>query len=227
MKLVIFDVDGTIVDSQHMIVAAMSRAFVAHGLAVPARDEILSIVGLSLVEAVGRLVNDHPDVPVAEVAAAYKEAFFALRADGATAEPLYDGALATIAALRQRDDVVLALATGKSRRGVAHLIDRHGLAGVFASIQTADDHPSKPDPAMVRAACAETGIAPARAVMIGDTVFDITMGRTAGARTLGVAWGYHAVADLEAAGADLIIERYDRLVAAVDRLLPPSSGTAP
>lgn len=219
MKLVIFDVDGTIVDSQHMIVAAMTRAFEAHGLVVPPRDEILSIVGLSLVQAVGQLVDHHPDVPVEVVAGAYKDAFFSLRAAGTTAEPLYDGAFETLQALQARDDVVLAIATGKSRRGVAQLIEHYGLHGLFASIQTADDHPSKPDPAMILAACAETGLAPSQAVMIGDTVFDITMARAAGARALGVAWGYHEVADLQRAGADLVIDRYDRLIAAVDRLL--------
>jgi phosphoglycolate phosphatase len=218
LQLVIFDVDGTLVDSQNMIVAAQREAFAACGLEPPSRARALSIVGLSLPEAFTALVG--ADGPVDALSAAYKDAFGRLRADPASEEPLFPGAQALIARLAARTDVLLGIATGKSRRGVAHILDRHGWRAVFATIQTADDAPSKPDPTMLRQAMAETGIAPEAAIMIGDTSFDMGMAKAAGVRPVGVAWGYHPVAALREAGADTIIDTFE----AFDPLL--ASGAA-
>jgi phosphoglycolate phosphatase len=114
------------------------------------------------------------------------------------------------------------MATGKSRRGVNRLFDREGWHKDFATVQTADDHPSKPHPSMLLGAMQETGVAPARTVMIGDTSYDIEMARAAGARAIGVAWGYHTVAELAAAGADAIVERFEDLPAALEDVLSAS-----
>jgi phosphoglycolate phosphatase len=111
---------------------------------------------------------------------------------------------------------MLAVATGKSKRGLDKLIESHGLEGYFLSQQVADFHPSKPHPAMVEACLAETGINAAQAVMIGDTTFDIDMGRAAGVKTIGVSWGYHPV---ETLNADTIIHSYDALLGAIDDLI--------
>jgi phosphoglycolate phosphatase len=148
VKLVIFDVDGTLVDSQDLIVVAQREAFAAHGLPPPNRRRSLSVVGLSLPEAFTALVG--AQAPVESLAVPYKEAFARLRVDPAYHEPLFPGAADLIADLARQESVALGIATGKSRRGVAHLIERHGWDRVFATIQTADDAPSKPDPAMLR-----------------------------------------------------------------------------
>ena len=124
--------------------------------------------------------------------------------------------------LAARPDVVLGIATGKSRRGVAHLVERHGWARVFATIQTADDAPSKPDPAMLLRAMEATGARPADTAMVGDTSFDMAMARAAGVRAIGVSWGYHPVAALREAGAETIIDRFE----ALDAALPAAPAAA-
>ena len=210
MKLVIFDVDGTLVDSQHFIVEAQTRAFAAHGLPAPSRAEMLSIVGLSLVQAFEQLV---PDGPAASLAQAYRDAWSVMRLDPDYADEMYPGAVEAVNALAQRDDLLLGIATGKSLRGVHHLFDERGWHGRFATVQTSDGHPSKPHPAMVLKALAETGLAPADALMIGDTSYDMAMGAAAGVRTLGVTWGYHTRDQLIASGAERLVESYEDLMA--------------
>jgi phosphoglycolate phosphatase len=197
--LVIFDVDGTLVDSQGEIMAAMTAAFDAEGLVAPTRAAVLAIVGLSLPQAFARLVPAVGAVVQDRLTVAYKAAYNdrRLRMGAAAGGPLYPGAREAIAAL-QAGGWTLAVATGKSQRGLRAVLEGHGLTGVFASLQTADDHPSKPDPGMVRACLAATGIPADRAVMVGDTTFDMTMGRAAGVATVGVNWGYHPEADLVA-----------------------------
>src|SRR5690606_20864312 len=110
---------------------------------------------------------------------------------------------------------LLGAATGKSRRGLRATFDSHDLHRHFSTLQCADDHPSKPHPSMLLAALAETGAAPGRAVMIGDTEYDIQMGRAAGMATIGVAWGYHAPARLSAAGADRLARDFAELEALI------------
>ncbi len=218
LKLVIFDCDGTLVDSQHMIVAAMSEAYRAHGLPIPTRETLLSIVGLSLNEAFTTLGNGAERFPVASLAEHYKLAFHALRETGEHMEPLYPGAAEAVAALARRDDVVLGIATGKSQRGVRVVLGHHGLLDHFITIKTADDAPSKPDPGMVIAAMQEAGVTAADTVVIGDTVYDIAMARAAGAAAIGVAWGYHPHAALKEAGASLVIDDFAALVPALDSI---------
>ena len=220
MKLIIFDCDGTIVDSQHIIVAAMEGAFAGAGLALPARADILSVVGLSLVPAVTRLLPTGVDAFEAiRLAEAYKQGFQSLRLDPANHEPLYPGARDVIEAFASRDDVILGVATGKSRRGVDVLFEREGFSGLFATIQTADDHPSKPHPSMVIEALRETALKPHQAIMIGDTTYDMDMARAAGIAALGVAWGYHDAEQLKACGAGRVLSSYCEMAAAVDHAL--------
>jgi len=219
MKLVIFDCDGTLVDSQHMIVAAMARALAQEGFDPLPRARVLSIVGLSLSVAIARLLPDVPPVRIEAVADAYKAAFGDLRRDPEHHEPLFPGIAEVIAALAARDDVLLGVATGKSRRGVDALFERFGFHPHFVTIQTADNNPSKPSPAMVNQALREAGVARTGAVMIGDTSFDMAMARAAEIGAIGVAWGYHPVAELVEAGAHDIVHDHERLIAAIDRRL--------
>lgn len=202
MKLVIFDCDGTLVDSQHVIVASMIEAFETEGLAAPGRESILGVVGLSLDIAVARFVPPASDLDVVDrIAESYKAAFGARRRRPDHAEPLYDGIRDTLEKLAARSNVVLGIATGKSRRGVDALLAREGLASLFTTIQTADTNPSKPHPSMVLTAMDETGIDAGDAVMIGDTSFDIEMAAAAGVLPVGVSWGYHPAEELWQSGA--------------------------
>jgi phosphoglycolate phosphatase len=213
LRLVVFDMDGTLIDSQDFIVEAMTRAFTAMGRPAPARPEILSIVGLSLPEAVARLAPEMDARAVEEGAELYKRSFIALREErgGEASAPMYPGAREALERLQPRDELFLGVATGKARRGLDHAFRAHDIGHFFHTSQTADDHPSKPHPSMLQAALRETGVEPGNAVMVGDTSFDIEMGRAAGFRTIGVSWGYHPVSALSAAGADLVIDGFDAL----------------
>lgn len=206
LRLIIFDVDGTLVDSQDSICAAMDLSYGKVGLECPDRASIRSIVGLSLNEAIARL---SPEVDVATRAAlveGYKGAFAEIRARTGSNQhaPLYPGTREMLDQLAGDAGTVLALATGKSRRGVTKMIEAHGLEGMFQSQQTADTHPSKPHPSMIAACLDETGVRGARAVMVGDTTFDMDMGRAAGVATIGVGWGYHASETLAGRATQMI-----------------------
>jgi phosphoglycolate phosphatase len=218
MKLVLFDCDGTLVDSQHVIVAAMGRAFARAELAMPPREAVLGIVGLSLVEAMQRLGEDDPRFPAERLAELYREAFRELRTEPDFSEPMFPGMRGLIDRLAARDDLLLGIATGKSQRGVAAVLAHHGLEGRFVTIQTADDAPSKPHPAMVLQAMAATGAEPMDTVLIGDTSFDMVMARAAGARAIGVSWGYHAPDLLTQSGAERLATDADELQRAIDEL---------
>jgi phosphoglycolate phosphatase len=218
LKLIVFDCDGTLVDSQHMICAAMRQAYAAHDLPCPPREHVLSIVGLSLMEAFARLEAGRGRAPLNALVDSYKTAFHALRRSPEHLEPLFPGARAALDALSARDDVVLGIATGKSQRGVRAVLGHHDLLARFHTIQTADDAPSKPHPGMVQAAMREAGVGPRDTIVVGDTVYDIGMARAAGARAIGVSWGYHAAADLHAEGADTVIDDYAALAPALDAM---------
>ncbi|SOH94601.1 phosphoglycolate phosphatase [Monaibacterium marinum] len=214
MKLAIFDMDGTLIDSQVLIVGAMAAAFEQMGLTVPSRDAVLSIVGLSLPQAMTRLAPVEVDAAgIVALTDAYRAEFVAQRAatGGEASVPLYPGALAALQGLADAG-WQLGVATGKARRGVDHVFAAHDIGRFFTTIQTADGHPSKPHPSMVHTALAESGVAADAAVMIGDTTFDIEMGRAAGVRSIGVSWGYHPDEDLRTAGASDILTHFDQLV---------------
>lgn len=215
LRLVIFDVDGTLVDSQADILRAMGEGFAALDLPPPPREAVLSIVGLSLDHAIARLAPELAREQHARIVAAYKQAYASHRGME-TSAPLYPGAREVIDRLNARDTWLLGVATGKSRRGLSALLEAHGLQKCFVTEQVSDFHPSKPHPAMLEAALAETGLAPSQAVMVGDTSFDMEMARAAGVCAIGVSWGYHARARLSA--ADVIIDAFPQLPGVLDDL---------
>ncbi|WP_170366414.1 HAD-IA family hydrolase [Ruegeria arenilitoris] len=210
LRLVLFDVDGTLVDSQASIVSAMTTSFQALSLPVPDRAAILSIVGLSLPIAIARLAPDQSRATQRRLVEGYKEAYHAHRLEmGAASSPLYPGAREVIGSLQAVPEILLGVATGKSQRGLDALLEAHELDSVFVTRQVADHHPSKPHPSMIETALFETGVSAGDAVMIGDTSFDMEMARAAGVAGIGVGWGYHERSQLGAATA--VIDRFEQL----------------
>lgn len=210
-RLVVFDCDGTLIDSQRNIIRAIGESFGRLGLAAPDDHAVRRVVGLSLVEAMERLLPEADAGLHARLAADYKTAFQRLRAEARLeVEPMYDGMDALLRALHG-DGWRLAVATGKSDRGLALALAHHGISELFVSLQTADPHPSKPHPSMLRAAMGEAGVAAGGSVIVGDTVFDVEMGARAGVRALGVDWGYHDASELHGAGAAGVAADADEL----------------
>lgn len=191
-RLAVFDVDGTLVDSQIHIHSAMTATFDELGRTAPDLSDVRQVVGLSLPVAIARLAPELDDRELDRAVEAYKSSFSAMRgARGAELSPLYDGIAAVLAELAEEESLILGVATGKSRRGLDHILDLHGLRGMFFTLQVADDHPSKPHPSMLLRAAEEAGCELSDAVMIGDTVFDLQMANAARMPAIGVGWGYH------------------------------------
>ncbi len=207
MKLVLFDCDGTLVDSAGVIHDCMARSFEEFGHPAPTVEETKSIIGLTLDKAIARLLAREVDAEVTAMTARYKAHFVAIRTGGGLHEPMFDGIAGLVAGLAAREDVILGIVTGKSRRGLGAVLKLHGLERTFFTLRTADDCPSKPHPAMVLECCGEAGLDPSDTIVVGDAVFDMQMARTAGAVGIGVAWGYSTGAALCEAGARAVIDR--------------------
>jgi phosphoglycolate phosphatase len=223
-RLAVFDCDGTLVDSQHNIVAAMAAAWRAQGLQPLPASTVRRVVGLPLLEAISRL---HP-LGSGEVHLSltdyYKQAFHSLRQEPNHREPLYPGTVEALHAM-EAAGYLLAVATGKSRRGLDATLEHHGLEGRFLTLKTADDGPGKPHPHMLEEAMAEAGAGPDSTVMIGDTVFDIEMASNAKVRSIGVSWGYHDPDELRAAGAAGVIDEFGELAALAATLFGGENAT--
>jgi phosphoglycolate phosphatase len=199
-RLAIFDCDGTLVDSSAAIYAALKASLEQNGLDVPPPAVCRRIIGLSLTEAMAALLPELPADRHSLLAEDYKRAFQGLRAAGEVEEPLFDGVLELLDAL-ESEGWLLAVATGKSDRGLRHCLDLHDIHARFVSLQTADRHPSKPHPSMVDQAIADAGSAPQMTLVVGDTSFDMAMAVNAGAAGIGAGWGYHEAQELIDAGA--------------------------
>ena len=199
-KLAIFDCDGTLVDSGATIYRTLAEAFDLHQLELPTAAECRKVIGLSLHQAMAALVPDAGDRAHLELSETYKGCFLRARQNGLVEEPLFDGILELLDDL-ESNGWMLAVATGKSDRGLKHCLESHGLHARFVSLQTSDRHPSKPSPRMALAAMADAGAAAENTIVVGDTSFDMAMAVAAGARAIGAAWGYHEPDELIAAGA--------------------------
>jgi phosphoglycolate phosphatase len=199
-RLAIFDCDGTLVDSGATIVRAVAETFEQHGLALPSPRECRRVIGLSLGEAMRSLVPEASSDEHALLTESYKANFFRARLEGRVEEPLFDGIAELLDAL-EAGGWLLAVATGKSDRGLGHCLECHGWGARFVSLQTGDRHPSKPHPSMALQAMADAGAAPETTVVIGDTSYHMGMALASGATGIGAGWGYHDENELLAAGA--------------------------
>ncbi|MFM7783726.1 MAG: HAD family hydrolase [Gammaproteobacteria bacterium] len=188
VHLYVFDWDGTLIDSVPRIVHCLKRAAETLQFRILSDEAYGDVIGLGLPQAIARL---YPGLD-ADWAEAYRqqyaEAF--VSADG---EPsaFFPGALETLDALRSRGHR-LAVATGKSRRGLDRVLQRHGLAGFFDATRCADETASKPDPTMLHQIFAELDVPAAQSLMVGDTEYDLDMAARAGVRSVGVSYGVHS-----------------------------------
>jgi phosphoglycolate phosphatase len=205
MKLALFDCDGTLVDSAALIHEVMARTFVHFGYDRPDVSLTKSIIGLTLDIAIARMQGKpHVDDEAIAMTAHYKAIYTDVRDEPGMDVVLFDGIKPLIQTLAGRDEILIGAVTGKSRRGLVHVLEKHGFAPHFIVSRTADDCPSKPHPAMVAECCSETGMNAADTIVIGDAIYDMQMAKAAGATAVGVSWGYASVDDLVAAGADSI-----------------------
>ncbi len=221
-RLAVFDCDGTLLDSQHSIIAAMGAAFETHGFAPPRPENVRRIVGLPLIEGIARLLPDAGHETHGLLTQSYKDAFMALRQAGAVHEPLFPGVGDCLDALED-GGWLLGLATGKARRGVAASLGPHRLFERFVTVQTSDNPPGKPHPEMLLRAMTEAGTEARDTVMIGDTTYDISMARNAGTMALAVAWGYHETDELRAAGAHMVVGAFAEVAEAIEILWEANS----
>ncbi|MEE9432965.1 MAG: HAD-IA family hydrolase [Sphingorhabdus sp.] len=204
-RLALFDCDGTLVDGQANHFQAMEQAFFAADIEPIPRSETRRVIGLSLLESMRVLAPETGEDTRRAMVESYKSAFLEMRGNGAIEEPLYEGMRELLVAL-DGDGWMLGVATGKSDRGLTKCLAHHGITDLFVSLQTADRHPSKPHPSMVYQAMGDAGVDADGTVMIGDTVYDIEMGKAAGCRTIAVGWGYHGIDEMHAAGAGALAE---------------------
>lgn len=216
VRLAVFDIDGTLVDSREIIHRAACEASADLGLPEPSYERVRRMVGLSLREALATLEPDLRDADLDHFVGRYQAAFLQMHEQPGFSEPLYDGAEALLHRLR-RDGWTLSMATGKSRRGVGRWLKRDGWGELFASTHCADDGPGKPDPAMLTAAMQASGAHPGQTVMIGDTSHDMLMALNAGVRAQGVAWGFQTTEEVRASGAHHVAETFEELEAELHR----------
>ena len=207
LKLAVWDVDGTLVDSRAVIFDAAKAVFAAMDLPTPDYEDVRQIVGLNLAEGLRLLLPGMGPEAVDRAVAGYKDAFQDMHRQPGFIEPLYEGAAECLERLRQ-DGWLIAMATGKSRRGVETIIRMHGWADLFDSTHCADDGPGKPHPDMLLQAMRALGCAPRQTIMIGDTAHDMRMARAAGVYAQGVSWGFHTGAEVLAGGADDVVDDF-------------------
>ncbi|NNC22875.1 HAD-IA family hydrolase [Salinisphaera sp. USBA-960] len=201
-SLIIFDWDGTLMDSAGEIVGAMQLAIQRAGLPERSPEQLRSLIGLGIHDVLARLFPDRDPARVHKQLAAQR----ADRDDAATRAQFFPGVLATLDRLIA-GGYELAVATGKSRRGLDQVLTATDCRGYFSQTRCADESAAKPAPAMVEDLLLRTATEPQDALVIGDTEYDVAMARAADVSVLGVTCGVHDATRLRAAGAtDLITD---------------------
>ena len=218
MRFIIFDCDGTLVDSQKAIMRGIHTAWLVEGLTPPLLSDVLNIIGLPLLKAIEVLNPQGDDAQNSRLEQGFFNTFNNAEVAVEEEEPLYHGVIETLQALK-KTGALLAVITGKGRHGLRKVFDRHNLHDLFVVTKTADCGAGKPNPQVLLDAMDEVGADKTNSVIIGDTTYDILMGKNAGIKSIGVSFGYHSVADLKEAGAELIVDAFTDLPNAIDKIL--------
>jgi len=206
--LILFDCDGTLVDSHRHIIAVMQQALARCGLPSPDDTEIAAVIGLSLDTAMAQLLPDNDTAHRRHLADTYRN----LYRDMPVNHGLHAGVRSTLVTLQERG-YCLGIVTGKSLRGLERVLEIFDLSKFFMVYRTADQCPSKPHPGMVMACMEELGIDAGRTTVVGDACVDMQMAGASGAGAIGVSFGVASSEALIAAGAGAVVDRFDALMA--------------
>jgi phosphoglycolate phosphatase len=191
--LIAFDWDGTLFDSTRIIVRCIQRAVVDVGGKMPSDKAAAYVIGLGLAQALAHAAPDVPTEKYPQLGARYRHHYIAHQSDLS----LFEGVLPLLDELKARHHW-LAVATGKSRRGLDDVLETVQLKGMFDGSRTADETAGKPHPLMLHELMREFGTTPARTLMIGDTTHDLQMAINAGCAAVGVSYGAHEPAEFDA-----------------------------
>jgi phosphoglycolate phosphatase len=208
----VFDIDGTLVDSRAIITTCMDAAFIGAGLPAPGYEKTRRVIGLSLPVGLSILAPDTDETDQNRILESYRAAFFQMRQDPAMASPLYEGVASLLEQLLAAN-WVLGIATGKSRRGLDAMMEQFGWHKSFAAHFCADDGPGKPHPHMVLENMRIVNAKTSQTIVIGDSEHDMAMAVAAGARAVGVTWGFGTSGEMLAAGADDVVDTMAELTA--------------
>jgi phosphoglycolate phosphatase len=206
-KLVIFDWDGTLMDSVECIVSSMQAAAKTVGLAIPSDHDVKQIIGLSLSIGLKQLFAGITDKQVEAILAQYQYQYIE---GNNTPTPLFDNALNLLTQLRSNNKL-LAVATGKGRTGLNRVLDISKTNDFFHTTRCAKEMPSKPNPEMLTSILTELNVAPHEAIMIGDTSHDLKMAQNAGIDSIGVTFGVHSKQILEQYNPKAIVDSLGEL----------------
>lgn len=210
LRLVIFDCDGTLIDTQHSIILPMKKAFKELSLPEPDSEDIKKLVGLSLEESLKRLCPSKSKNKHDELVDLFRRIQREYHAKSITEDPIFPGIEDVLDDLEE-EGFLLGIATGKGYQGLKLALEPHDLLERFSTVQTADRSLSKPHPHMIYRAVEETGVDLENTVIIGDTTYDMEMANNAQIKSIGVVWGYHERSSLLRSGADYIAEQPDDL----------------
>jgi len=217
-RLILFDCDGTLMDSHHHIIAVMQQAFTDNGLPGPTAEDVCPVIGLSLNLAVQQLLPESGEQVQAAVEQRYRDLYHSLPAEYG----LFAGVRETLVELSQRG-YWLGVVTGKSHAGLLRVFEEFDLARHFLVLRTPDHCASKPHPAMVLECMAEMGVRAHQTTVIGDALLDIGMAQASGVKSLGVSFGVAGADALLAAGAEAVIDDFSELLAH----FPPLQSSQP
>ena len=206
-KLVIFDWDGTLMDSADKIINCMQIAAKQCDFPIPSANDVSHIIGISLEPAIKQLFGVDDDALVQRLKNAYKDAFII---HDATPSPLFNG-VETMLNTLTASGLTLAVATGKARRGLLRAWEQTGTGRYFRTSRCADDAKSKPSPDMLLQILDELNVSVSEAIMVGDTTYDMQMARSIDMARVGVSYGVHAQAHLERLKPKAIVHSIDEL----------------
>lgn len=197
--LIAFDWDGTLFDSTGIIVRCIQQAVIDVGGAKPSDEAAAYVIGMALIPALAHAAPDVPPEKYPELGNRYRHHYLARQNEIS----FFEGVLPMLAELKERHHW-LAVATGKSRRGLNEVLHSRQLEGVFDGSRTADETAGKPDPRMLHELMREFGTEPERTLMIGDTTHDLQMALSAGCASVGVSYGAHEPRDFHALGPRIV-----------------------